>query len=356
VAPESDPAGALEALLDSPNLGSKAWIWRQYDQLVQGNTVIGPGGDAALVRIKREDGTPTAKAVAMSADCNPRWCFLDPWAGAVAAVAESARNVACTGARPLALTNCLNFGNPEKPQIMWQLAEAIRGLGDAARALGTPVISGNVSLYNETDGRPIHPTPTVVVVGLLEPWERHAVSHFREAGREVVLLGETREELGGSEWLALRRGIESGRPPAVDLDAERRLHRLLARGVREGWIETAHDVSDGGLAVALAECTFTARDGHRVGARVELADGLRPDALLFGESTGRVVAATLEPERLARAAEEEGVPARRIGVTGGARLVVGPPGGEPWIDLGAERLFAIWSRGLARRLQGLEAA
>jgi phosphoribosylformylglycinamidine synthase len=351
VAPESDPAGALEALLDSPNLGSKAWIWRQYDQLVQGNTLIGPGGDAALVRIKREDGTPTAKAVAMSADCNPRWCFLDPWAGAVAAVAESARNVACTGARPLALTNCLNFGNPEKPEIMWQLAEAIRGLGDAARALGTPVISGNVSLYNETDGRPIHPTPTVVVVGLLEPWARHAVSHFRGAEREVVLLGESREELGGSEWLALRRGSEAGRPPAVDFEAELRLHRLLERGVREGWLETAHDVSDGGLAVALAECTFTAPDRRRVGARIELADAIRLDALLFGESTGRVIAAGPDADALLAAAREEAVPACRIGRTGGERLVIGPPGGAAWIDAPVAHLHEVWARALPRRLE-----
>jgi phosphoribosylformylglycinamidine synthase len=351
VAPEQDLGGALVALLDRPNLGSKAWIYRQYDQLVQGNTVIGPGGDAALVRVKREDGTPTAKAVAMSADCNSRWCFLDPYAGTLAAVAESARNVACTGAVPLALSNCLNFGNPEKPEIMWQLAEAIRGLGDAARALGTPVISGNVSLYNETEGRPIHPTPVVVVVGLLEPWEGHAVSHFREAGRELVLLGETREELGGSEWLALRRGLEAGMPPSVDLEAERRLHGLLARAVREGLLETAHDVADGGLAVALAECTFTAPDGRRVGARVALSDAIRPDALLFGESTGRVIAASERAEALLAAAGEAGVPARRIGRTGGERLVIGPPGGEPWIDAGVAELREIWARALPRRLE-----
>jgi phosphoribosylformylglycinamidine synthase len=351
VAPETDPAGALRALLDSPNLGSKAWIWRQYDQLVQGNTLVGPGGDAALVRIKREDGTPTQKAVAMSADCNARFCFLDPYAGTLAAVAESARNVACTGARPLALTNCLNFGNPEKPEIMWQLAEAIRGLGDAARSLGTPIVSGNVSLYNETEGRPIHPTPVVVVVGLLEPWERHAVSHFREPGRDVVLLGESREELGGSEWLALRRGLERGAPPRVDLAAERRLHALLARAVREGLLETAHDVSDGGLAVALAECTFTAPDRRRVGAAIEISEAMRLDALLFGESTGRVVAASARADALLAAAREEGVPARRIGRTGGERLVIGPPGGPAWIDAEVAELHGIHARALPRRLE-----
>jgi phosphoribosylformylglycinamidine synthase len=315
---------------------------------VQGDTLIGPGGDAALVRIKREDGTPTQKAVALAVDCNPRWCWLDPWAGTLAAVAEATRNVACTGATPLALTNCLNFGNPEKPEIMWEFAEAVRGLGDAARALGTPVVSGNVSLYNETSGRAIFPTPTVAAVGLLEPWERHAVSHFTAPGLAVVLLGETREELGGSAWLALRRGLELGTPPAVDLEHERRLHGLLAAGVACGAINTAHDVSEGGLAVALAECGLTGP--ARIGARVALGDTLRPDALLFGESTGRVVVATAEPKALLELAARHRVPARAIGETGGDRLVIRPEAGEPWIDADLVRLARIWSQGLPRRL------
>jgi phosphoribosylformylglycinamidine synthase len=351
LAPEEDLTGALEALLDSPDGGSKAWLYRQYDQLVQGNTLIGPGGDAALVRIKREDGIVTDKAVAMAVDCNPRWCVLDPYAGAVAAVAEAARNVACTGARPLALTNCLNFGNPEKPEIMWQFVEAVRGLGDAARALGTPVVSGNVSLYNETDGRPIHPTPVVGMVGLLEPWSRFARAHFREEGRPVVLLGETREELGASAWLALRRGLEAGAPPAVDLEAEAALQRLLARGVAEGWIETAHDVSTGGLAVALAECCFSDPGGTRVGVQLELADPIRPDALLFGESPGRVVAAGAHADELLAAAAEQGVPARRIGTTGGDRLRIARAGGLAWIDVPVARLHELWARAIPRRLE-----
>ena len=217
--PEREPEVALLELLGSVSLGSRAWVYRQYDQLVQANTLVGPGGDAALVRVKREDGTPTRKALALSVDCNPRWCWLDPYMGAVAAVAEAARNVACTGARPLALTNCLNFGNPEKPEIMWEFAEATRGMGDASRALGTPVVSGNVSFYNETSGRAIHPTPTIAMVGLLEDHSRHAVAHFRREGLPIVLLGECREELGGSEWLAARRGIEAGLPPAGGLGA-----------------------------------------------------------------------------------------------------------------------------------------
>jgi phosphoribosylformylglycinamidine synthase len=349
IPPEEDPGVALRQLLDSPNLGSSRWVHRQYDYLVQGSTVIAPGGDAALVRVKREDGQPTTKALALAVDCNPRWCWLDPYVGAQAAVAEAARNVACTGARPLALTNCLNFGNPEKPEIMWQFREAVRGLAEAAGELGTPVVSGNVSFYNETKGVSIHPTPTVGMLGLLEPWERHAVSHFRESGLDVVLLGETREELGGSEWLALRRSLEAGPPPSVDLRHEAALIRLLEEQIAREHILSAHDVSSGGLAVALAECTFV---GPRcVGVRAELQETLRPDALLFGESTGRVVASTRDPQALCAAAEAARVPARRIGRTGGERLVIGPGGGEPWIDATVEELRTLWERAIPRRLE-----
>ncbi len=353
--PEDDPGAALEALLDSPNLGCKEWVWRQYDSLVQGDTVIGPGGDAALVRVKREDGTPTRKGVAMAVDCNPRWCWLDPFTGAMAAVAEAARNVACVGARPLALTNCLNFGNPEKPEIMWEFAEATRGLAEAAQSLGTPVVSGNVSFYNETSGRAIFPTPTIGMVGLLESWERRAVSHFTEAGLAVVLLGEIRDELGGSEWLRVRRGLERGLPPRVDLAHEKRLHGLLEQGVAGGLVKTAHDVSDGGLAVALAECGFSGP--ARVGASVTLGEAeaegeaLRPEALLFGESTGRVVAATSDPEGLLALARAGGVPAARIGETGGDRLEIRSASGEVWIDATVQGLEEIWRRAIPRRLE-----
>jgi phosphoribosylformylglycinamidine synthase len=298
--------------------------------------------------VKRADGTATRKGVALAVDCNPRWCWLDPYAGTLAAVAEAARNVACTGARPLALTNCLNFGNPERPEIMWEFAESTRGLGDAAEALGTPVVSGNVSFYNETSGRAIFPTPTVAVVGLLDDWERHAVSHFSDAGLTVVLHGDNREELGGSEWLALRRGLERGRPPVVDLDHERRLAALLAAGVAGGAITGAHDVSDGGLAVTLAECTFTGP--ARIGARIAFGDSIRPDALLFGESTGRVIATCAAPDPLLALAAEHGITARVLGETGGDRLAIGPPDGAPWIDVAIGDLHARWERAIPRRL------
>ena len=358
-APEDDHGAVLEALLDSPNLGAKDWVYRQYDQFVQGNTVLGPGGDAALVRVKREDGTATRKGLAMSADCNPRWCWLDPYQGTVAAVAEAARNVACTGARPMALTNCLNFGNPEKPEIMWEFKESTRGLADAAVALGTPVISGNVSFYNETSGRAIYPTPTIVVVGLLENWERHAVSHFPEAGLGVVLLGENDDELGGSEWLAVRRGLEAGNVPVVDLDHELRLQGLLIEGVANGWIRSAHDVSDGGLAVALAEACFTGPDEIRVGAQIQLTEraDLRTEALLYGEGTGRVICATGDPQGLCAAAAKAGVPAQHVGETGGDRLQISPDSSSGsssrtfWIDADLDQLERSWRAAIPRRLK-----
>jgi len=354
VEPERDPGAALEALLASPNLCCKAWVWRQYDSLVQGNTVLGPGGDAALVRIKTEAGEVTQQAVALAVDCNPRFCWLDPYRGTLAATAEATRNVACTGARPLALTNCLNFGNPEKPGIMWEFAEAVRGLGDAARALGTPVISGNVSFYNETAGQPIYPTPTIAAVGLLDDVRRHAISHFPIAGLEIVLLGESREELGGSAWLALRRGIEKGLPPQIDLSRERLLHRVLAETIAAGHVVTAHDVSEGGLAVALAEACLSGRAERRIGAEIGLTEKLRPDALLFGESAGRVVVAGPAAAPVVEAASQAGIPAAVIGRTGGDRLRIAPSGGgaQPWIDLPIARLFEGWSGALARYAAG----
>ena len=274
------------------------------------------------MRVKREDGTPTEQGLAISAGLQPALVLARPLhRGAQAAVAESARNVACTGARPLALTNCLNFGNPEKPEIMWEFAEATRGLGEAAEALGTPVVSGNVSFYNETSGRAIFPTPTIGMVGLLDDWERHAVGHFAEAGLAIVLLGENREELGGSEWLAQRS--------AASRRASRRWSTSttsaawptsFTRGGRRGLVETAHDVADGGLAVALAECCFGPTGPARGRPCGPCARTIRPDALLFGESTGRVITATEERPRrcssLARGPRRAGA---RIGETGGER-------------------------------------
>jgi phosphoribosylformylglycinamidine synthase len=336
LAPEEDPSGALLELLGSPNLASRRWVYQQYDQLVQASTVIRPGGDAAVLRVPE-----TTRGIAVATDCNPRFTSLDPFLGAQHAVAESARNVAVTGARPLAITNCLNFGSPERPEIMWQFAEAVRGMGEACRALGTPVVSGNVSFYNETAGEgAILPTPTIGMLGLLEDVERAVPAEFQGAGDAIVLLGETREELGATEYLAVRRGLERGAPPALDLELERRLHELLAEAASRGLLRSAHDAAEGGLAVALAECAI--RSGS--GLEVALPDpGIRIEALLFGETASRVVASCRPADRdaLIELAREHRVPAAPIGTTGGERVQI-----EPGVDVALREAQDVWSRTL----------
>lgn len=340
IAGENDAETSLRILLGDPNLASKAWVYRQYDQRVQGNTLIGPGGDAALVRVKRPDGTSTTKALAMSVDCNHRFCWLDPEKGAIAAVAEAARNVACTGAKPLAVTNCLNFGNPEKPEIMWELKRSIEGITSAARALGTPVVSGNVSLYNETNGVPIFPTPTIGMVGLLNDWKNAIGAHFRGANQEVILIGTDRSELGGSMWLAKLRGIEAGRPPEVDLVYERRLHQFLAAAAEQQLSNSAHDVSEGGIAVALAESCFGLEG---CGASVTLNIEGTLEGCLFSESTGRVLMTTDRAEELLTLASSFDVPASAIGFTGGERLKISSSIGSILVDTPIAQLKNVWN-------------
>jgi phosphoribosylformylglycinamidine synthase II len=338
VAPETEMNAALEALLDSPNLGSKAWLYRQYDQLVQGDTVIGPGGDAALVRVRRADGSPTAKGVALSVDCNPRWCWLDPYSGTLAAVAEAARNVACTGARPLALTNCLNFGNPEKPEIMWEFAEATRGLRDAAHALGTPVVSGNVSLYNETNGVAIPPTPAIGGVGVVPDVTKMAGIALRNEGDTLLLLGEENGHLGQSLYMDVILDRREGAPPPVDLDAEKRTGDFVRALIRDGAVTAVHDVSDGGLLVAIAEMALAG------GVGVELApsDGPLPGhAIAFGEDQSRyVVAVSGGAEEIENRARDADIPVRVIGKSGGNALCLP---GEAAVPLSRLRdLHEVW--------------
>src|SRR5438552_6354338 len=246
-----DDNAALLALIGSPAIGSKLWVYRQYDHMVRTNTVNMPGMGAGVVRIKDTD-----RALAMSVDGNGRYCSLDPKRGAMLAVAEAARNVACAGAKPLAATNCLNFGNPERPAIMWQLAQAVEGIGEACRALDTPITGGNVSLYNETDGKAIYPTPVIGVVGLLDHADRVISGRFKESGDVVVLLGHGRGELGGSEYLKLVYDQVRGLPPALDFDRERAIERLVVELAEERLIRSADDCSDGGIAVTLAESCF----------------------------------------------------------------------------------------------------
>jgi len=254
----------------------------------------------------------------LKSDVNPFFCACDPYRGAAIAVAEAARSIAATGARPLAVTDCLNFGSPESPEIMGQFEAAVRGLSDACRALSVPVVSGNVSFYNETDGRAIPPTPTVGMVGLLEDVSRHIAVAFRSEGDVVAMLGETRDELGASEYLRTVHGRDEGPCPEVDLDAERRLVDLLVRLAEQGLVASAHDVSDGGLAVAFAEC---AMKGGR-GAEISLPETIRPSALLFGETTGRalITFAAANGGSIREAAAAAGVPFRAVGRVGGGSL------------------------------------
>lgn len=282
------PEAALERLLDAPSLASKRWVFEQYDSTVQAATVLGPGGDAGLLRV-----TGTRFGVAVTVDCNSRYVALDPYEGGKATVAEAARNIACTGALPLGITDCLNFGNPEKPEVFFQFREACRGIADACRAFETPVTGGNVSFYNESPTGAIDPTPTVGMVGLLPDAALRVPSAFPQTGAMVGLVGTTRGHLGGSSYWAEVLGEACGAPPPVDLDHERRLQRFLVAAAAARLLHSAHDLSDGGLAVALAECCIGGPYAtETIGAELVIpgaAADLEAEALLFGEDHGRVV-------------------------------------------------------------------
>ena len=307
--------------------------------MVQTNTISLPGLGCGVVRIKGTD-----RALAMSVDGNGRYCYLDPKRGAMLAVAEAARNVACAGARPIAATNCLNFGNPERPAIMWQFAQAVEGIGEACRALDTPITGGNVSLYNETDGRAIYPTPVIGVVGLLEHADRVLERRFRESGDVIILLGEGRGELGGSEYLKVVGGRVAGEPPALDLKRERALQELLVALAERREIRSAHDCADGGLAVALAECCFNTQgigaQASIEGVQVSRSPRVNEAAALFGESASRVLVSA-SPDAVAevlQGAAAAGVPAKVIGETGGNRLRIAVGGTTRDGDRGDERM------------------
>jgi phosphoribosylformylglycinamidine synthase II len=312
---EKDPAWTLTRLLQAPTIASKTWIHRQYDSTVRTSTVMGPGhGDAAVVRIRG-----TKKALALKTDCNGRYVFLDPRVGGRIAVAEAARNVACVGATPKAITNCLNFGNPKKPDVFFQFREAVYGMGDACRALETPVTGGNVSLYNENPQGAVYPTPTIGMVGLLDDAAHATSMRFQSPGDEIVLLGENTDEIGGSEYLAWIHGVVAGAPPACDLAGEKKLIDALLESIRAGHVRSAHDCSEGGIGVALAESCMADRN-RPLGATVDLSvwKSLPTRALLFGEAQGRVVVSTADSSAVLRIAKAHGVPARVIGRVTGA--------------------------------------
>ena len=311
--PEIDPAEALLRLASSPNHCSRAWVWEQYDHMVMGDTVVPPGSDAGVVRVHG-----TQKALAFTSDVNPRYCFANPEEGGRQAVAEAWRNLVATGARPLACTDNLNFGNPERPEIMAQFVGCIRGIGDACRALDMPIVSGNVSLYNETEGNAILPTPTIGGVGLIEDVAR-VIRMAPRSGDSLVLLGLTRGHLAQSALLADLFGREEGPPPPVDLEAERAAGELLLKAASEGLVTAAHDLSDGGLALAAAEMAVAAN----VGVVLEADKLLSPLGWFFGEDQGRYLIATTEADRLCQLAKEAGVPARLVGRAEGSRIILG---------------------------------
>jgi len=336
------PAHALRRLLDSPNVGSKRWVYRQYDCIVQSNTVLEPGSDAAVLRIKG-----TRRALALTVDSNPRACALDPYLGAMAVTLEAARNVACTGARPIGITDCLNYGNPERPEIMWQFARGVEGIRDAAQALETPVVSGNVSFYNETQRHAIPPTPTLAMVGLLADLEHCRGQHFRRPGDLILLLRTSAPALAASEYDALFGGANT--LGAIDVKKERALIDVLVTLAQARLLSSAHDVSDGGLAVALAESCFN--PAGELGAAVEVnVSGLDRTANLFGEGASSVIL-SMAPEVAARVEQmvtKRGLECRRIGV------VLHDPvlRIDSDLEMNVAELRAIYEQALPRRIQG----
>ena len=332
-----DATDTLFKLLARPNLASRAQLYRQYDQQVLANTIVQPGGDAAVVRIEGTD-----RAFAVATDCNGKYVYLDPFAGGAIAVAEAARNVVCTGATPVAVTDCLNFGNPEKPGVYYTLEQSVRGISAACDAFGTPVVSGNVSLYNESGDRPIYPTPVIGLLGLLDNVDRHLRAPFDRAGADVWLLGadvaQPASTLAGSEYLESFHGLVAG-TPVVDLDAESRLHQLVLRANDGGLLLSAHDCSDGGLAVTLAECAIPNAIG--LNAQVDLSERL--DAALFGEAQGRILVSA-RPESagaLQGLGDELDVPVTRLGTTtDDGSFTLGP------ITTSIEGLKGPWESGL----------
>jgi len=339
-----DYAAALIELCGSPTIASKEWTCRQYDQQVGTNTLVLPGSDAAVLRVKG-----TRRALAVATDGNGRQVFLDPRRGAAMAVCEAARNVSCAGGEPVGLTDCMNFGSPERPEILWQFSEAIEGIAESCRALEIPVVGGNVSFYNETSGRAILPTPIIGVVGLLEDAERRATQWFKGAGHRVALLGPESVSLGGSEYLWSRYRRLAGRLAPLDLELERRVQAAVRAVVRAGLATAAHDCSEGGVAVALVECCVTGREP--VGCEATLGAGDRADLVLFGEGPSRVLI-TVEAPRVREfegLMAESAIPWRWIGTTGGARLTL-RVGTTTLVDTAVDRVERAWRSGFERHL------
>ncbi|MBN2408743.1 MAG: phosphoribosylformylglycinamidine synthase subunit PurL [Candidatus Aminicenantes bacterium] len=340
--PPKDLSSVVLKLAASPTIADKEWVFRQYDHMVQTNTVLLPGADAAVLRIKGRK-----KGLAVTLDGNALYCSLDPRTGGAIAVAEACRNLACVGAVPLGVTNCLNFGNPEKPEVMWQFKEVIEGLAEACRTFEIPVTGGNVSFYNDTEGLSIHPTPVLGVVGLIDDLAKLVGPGFREEGAVVVLFGETIEELGGSEYLRAVHGLEKGRPPGIDLKKERAVQDLCREAIREGLLRSAHDLSEGGLAVCAAECCLFGSSG--TGCVLDFDDEMRPDAWLFSETQSRILVSVAGRDlpRLKELAEERNTPVKTVGRTGGTELIIRQNEREI-VRLPVETLHEAWKKAIPR--------
>jgi phosphoribosylformylglycinamidine synthase subunit PurL len=339
----TDYNAVTRELLALPTIASKNWVYRQYDHMVRTNSMTIPGSATPVVRVKN-----SSVQLALTVDGNGRFCELDPYVGAEIAVAEAARNIICSGAKPVAITNCLNFGNPEKPHVMWQFSQAIDGISRACDVLETPVTGGNVSFYNETDGKSIYPTPVIGMVGILRD-HLPLTPHFKGAGCPIILVGRPGEELGGSRYSTLR-GPLAGPCPAIDLQSEKRANEALLVAVEEGLLSSIQDCSDGGLVVAVAESCFSAYPSIQ-GCELRLEGPARPDAYLFGESQGRYILSA-SPESVSRLhtiLESHRVPHFEIGETGGRELII-TVNGQTLIQLSVEELYCIWYNSIANRM------
>src|ERR1044071_7486467 len=343
---------ALLKLLSSPNLASKEWVYRQYDHMVRTNTAVLPGADAAVVRIKE-----TRRALAIALDGNGRYCAVNPREGAKLVVAEAARNVVCVGAQPIAITNCLNFASPERPEVMWAFSEVIDGMAEACKVFGTPVVSGNVSFYNETEGRGIVPTPVIGMLGLLDDVRRVIQPGFKNPGDFIAMLGATRDDLSASEYAKMLRGSsptvkEGARVPEIDLEAERAVQAACLAAAQQGLIRSAHDCADGGLAVALAECCFSSLNREALGADIDITGEYDLATRLFSESPSRIIisfdqAVLGDIEEVVAAA---GCAMTLLGNVGSDRLRI-ESDGEDIIQLDVIEMERAWRSSLADKLQ-----
>ncbi|MFH2037583.1 MAG: phosphoribosylformylglycinamidine synthase subunit PurL [Candidatus Zixiibacteriota bacterium] len=308
----------LLTMLSAPNICYKGWVFDQYDSMVRTNTAVGPGSDAAVLRIRK-----TNRAISITTDCNGRYCYLNPRLGAQQAVAEAARNITCSGGTPVAITNCLNFGNPYKPKIYYGFSEAVAGMGEACRVFGTPVTGGNVSFYNEDPDRAVFPTPTIGMLGIIDDIAHITTQNFKDEGDLVYLIGETKEELGASEYLHTIFKKNTGTLPELDLHFEKRIQDTVLSAIQTGIIKSAHDVSDGGLAVAIAECCISDKE-NMIGARIRLDEDMRHDCLLFGETQSRIIVTVSQQnaEQLTNLLLDNDVPFSTIGKVGGNSLTI----------------------------------